>query len=219
MLISSSVIGGSSRSNSLKIFSNAGTILIMMNVKMPTATDDDDDRVDHRAFDFALRAIRDRSWKSARRCRMTSSAPPASPALIMLTYRRLKTLGALGHRFARASSPPSISSHESSSEFLSRPGFCCPSRIRRLRRIGRPASCRIESCRVNVVEILRLHAADGEAALLLAAWPSSAFLRRLLDRDLRDEVAHLANRRLGFFFGRRLDHVLDLRPVASIASN
>ena len=26
----------------------------MMNVKMPTATDDDDDRIDHRAFDLAL---------------------------------------------------------------------------------------------------------------------------------------------------------------------
>ena len=38
MLTSISVIGGSSRSNSLKILRNAGTILIMMNVKMPTAT-------------------------------------------------------------------------------------------------------------------------------------------------------------------------------------
>ena len=29
---------------------------------------------------------------------MTSNAPPASPALIMLTYRRSKALGRLGHR-------------------------------------------------------------------------------------------------------------------------
>ena len=32
------VIAGRSCLKSLKIFSNAGTILIMMNVKMPTAT-------------------------------------------------------------------------------------------------------------------------------------------------------------------------------------
>ena len=38
MLISSCVGAGSSASKSLKIFSNAGTILIMMKVKMPTAT-------------------------------------------------------------------------------------------------------------------------------------------------------------------------------------
>ena len=38
ILISTLVIAGSSVSKSLKIFSNAGTILIMMKVKMPTAT-------------------------------------------------------------------------------------------------------------------------------------------------------------------------------------
>ena len=37
--ISMIVIGGSSVSKSSKIFTNAGTILIMMNVKMPTATE------------------------------------------------------------------------------------------------------------------------------------------------------------------------------------
>ena len=35
-------------------------------------------------------------------------------------------------------------------------------------------------------------------------------MRAFFDRDLGDEVAHLANSRLGFFFGRRLDHVFDL---------
>jgi hypothetical protein len=32
----------------------------------------------------------------------------------------------------------------------------------------------------------------------------------LLDRDLGHEVAHLADRSLGIFLGRRFDHVLDL---------
>ena len=40
---------------------------------------------------------------------------------------------------------------------------------------------------------------------------ASAFLRLFFDGDLGDEVAHLADRRLGFFLGRRFDHVLDLR--------
>ena len=38
MLMSSCVIAGSSASNSSKIFSNSGTILIMMNVRMRMAT-------------------------------------------------------------------------------------------------------------------------------------------------------------------------------------
>ena len=86
---------------------------------------------------------------------MTSSAPPASPALIMLTYSRSKALG-LFDIASRSVAPPSISSQTSIRQFLKRPGLHCPSRIRRLRRIGRPASCRIENCRVNVVRALLL---------------------------------------------------------------
>src|SRR5436305_13538690 len=51
-----------------------------------------------------------------------------------------------------------MSSTTSSSEFLSTPGLHWPWRIFRLRKIGRPASCKVESCRVKVqsclVEIL-----------------------------------------------------------------
>ena len=47
--MSSSVIAGSFISKSSKIFSNFGMMKIMMKVKMPTATDDDHDRVDHGA--------------------------------------------------------------------------------------------------------------------------------------------------------------------------
>ncbi len=47
-----------------------------------------------------------------------------------------------------------MSSTTSPSEFLSTPGLHWPSRIFRLRRIGRPASCRVESCRVKVQSCL-----------------------------------------------------------------
>jgi hypothetical protein len=58
-------------------------------------------------------------------------------------------------------------------------------------------------------QLARLDAAEHEAALLLGAG-GVGFLAALFRRDLGDEIAHLANRRLGFFFGRRFDHVLDL---------
>ena len=56
---------------------------------------------------------------------MSSSAPPASPALIMFTYRRLKHLGLLAMP-SESVEPPSISSQVSSSEYLSRPGLGLP---------------------------------------------------------------------------------------------
>ncbi len=47
-----------------------------------------------------------------------------------------------------------MSSTMSWSEFFSTPGRHWPSRIFRLRRIGRPASCKVESCRVKVQSCL-----------------------------------------------------------------
>ena len=51
-----------------------------------------------------------------------------------------------------------MSSTMSWSAFFKTPGLHWPSRIFRLRKIGRPASCKVESCRVKVqsclVEIL-----------------------------------------------------------------
>src|SRR6185503_16898687 len=85
---------------------------------------------------------------SARRRKMTSKAPPASPALIMLTYRRLKHLGDLDIDSERVA-PPSMPSQTSIRAFLRPPALACDSRILRLRRIGRPASCRMESWRVK----------------------------------------------------------------------
>ena len=125
----------------------------------------------------------------------------------------VEALGALGHRLRRAWSRLRSRRTTSSSEYLSRPGLGWPARIRRLRRIGRPASCRIESCRVNVVRSLAIRRRRRRSRA--SSWPPVG--RRpscgLLGRDLRDEVAHLTNRRLGFFLGRGLDDVLDLlRP-------
>ena len=50
--------------------------------------------------------------------------------------------------------PLSMSSTTSASEFFRTPGLHCPSRIFRLRRIGSPASCRVESWRVKVQSCL-----------------------------------------------------------------
>src|SRR6478609_9208753 len=120
---------------------------------------------------------------------MSSSAPPASPALIMFTYSRLKHFGLLAMPSERVE-PASISSHVSSSEYLRRPPLACPAKIRRLRKIGKPASCKIESCRVNVVRSRDRTPPNTNPRFFLAP-AVSAFLR-------------------GFFFGRRFDHVFDL---------
>ena len=105
-----------------------------------------------------------RSWNSASRCKMISNAPPASPALIMLTYSRLNALGHLAMP-SESVEPPSISSQTSIRLFLKRPGLLWFSRIRRLRKIGRPASCRIESCRVKAVRTLELTPPIAKARL------------------------------------------------------
>ena len=89
-------------------------------------------------------SMRDFSLKSARRRRMTSRAPPASPALTMLTYSRSKHFGCLANDSLNVM-PDSTSSTTSMRAFLRMPGFIWCSRMRRLRRIGRPASCRVDS--------------------------------------------------------------------------
>ena len=51
--------------------------------------------------------------------------------------------------------PPSTSSATPPMIALSNPGRCCCSRICRLRKIGRPASWRVESWRVKLTSCLR----------------------------------------------------------------
>ena len=62
----------------------------------------------------------------------------------MLTYKRLKTFGLLAIA-SLSVDPPSISSQTSIKAFFSLPGFWLFSKIFKLRRIGKPASCRMES--------------------------------------------------------------------------
>ena len=154
----------------------------MMNVKMPTATDDDDDRVDHRAFDLALERFG--SFLELGQALQNDFQRTARLAgLDHVDVQAVEGLGALGHRLGERRARLRSRRRRPSGVFLRRPGLgCWPSRIRRLRRIGRPASCRIESCRVKVVSTLRADAADGEAALLLAAlaFSAAAFLRLFL---------------------------------------
>ena len=59
---------------------------------------------------------------------MISKAPPASPALIMLTYRRLNALGDLPMA-SESVAPASISSQTSMRLFFRAPGFDCCSRM------------------------------------------------------------------------------------------
>ena len=61
---------------------------------------DDGDRIDHRRLHLAL-SLTDFSMYCARRCRMVSRIPPASPAATMLVKRSLKIFGCLRIESAR----------------------------------------------------------------------------------------------------------------------
>ncbi len=82
--MSTCVAAGNGRLKSAKIFWNFGMMKIMMKVKMPIAT-----RTTTVGYTMAPVILRLRLWafslKSARRWRMTSRAPPASPAFTMFT--------------------------------------------------------------------------------------------------------------------------------------
>ena len=93
------------------------------------------------------------SENSARRLRTTSSTPPSSPALTMLTKRRLKILGC----WASASEkvlPPSMESDNSPRISFRVRLRSCFSRTRSPRRSGRPASTSVANWRVKVVRTL-----------------------------------------------------------------
>ena len=141
---------------------------------------------------------------------MTSSAPPASPALIMLTYRRLKHLGLLAMA-SESVEPASISSQTSIKRVLeaARLGLAFQNpQAAQNRQAGVLQDRELPGEGGEIA--CELTPPNDEAALLLAAGLLRGLLAALLDGDLGDEVAHLADRRLGFFLGRRFDHVLDL---------
>ena len=93
------------------------------------------------------------SMNAASRARMMSSTPPASPALIMLTYSLSKALGCLASA-SENEDPVSKSSATSPVMFLSAEGFIWLERILMLRTMGSPASMSTESCSVNCVSCL-----------------------------------------------------------------
>ena len=103
--------------------------------------------------------------------------------------------------------PVSISSQVSMSAFLSLPGLELCSKIRKLRRIGRPASCRMASCRVNAQMCWSYHPRSQRD---VSSFDRASLSLPLLHLNLGDEVAHLTYRGLRFFFVRRLDNVFDL---------
>ena len=95
---------------------------------------------------------------------------------------------------------------------LKLPAFCCSSRIRSDRRIGRPASCSVESCRANCVTYLTLTLAPAPRRFLAlaAALLPPRLGGRGLGADLRGEVPHVADLADRFLFAQGLDLVLDL---------
>ncbi len=137
---------------------------------------DDDDRVDHRALDLAFerlgpllelgQALQNDFQRTARLA-----------GLDHVDVQAVEGLGALAMASERVD-PPSISSQTSIRLFLSGPAWHCASRIRRLRKIGKPASCRIESWRVKVVSTLLLTPPMANARLRPPlALSAAAFLR------------------------------------------
>ena len=148
------VAHGSVIPNSSKIFLNFGMMDTMMNTRMHTAT-----KTTTAGYTIAPMILDLRLWafsrKSASRCRITSSAPPASPARTMFTYSLLNALGCLPSA-SDSAEPDSTSSTTSIIAFFSALGFIWRSRMRRLRSTGRPASWRVENCRVKVTSIFCL---------------------------------------------------------------
>ena len=115
------------------------------------------------------------SMNSARRFSTTSSTPPSSPALTMLTKSRLKTLGC----WARASEkvlPPSMASASSPMMPLSVGFRSCFSSTRRPRSSGRPASTSVANWRVKVVRTLDLTRPPRPGILMLRLTLSPALL-------------------------------------------
>ena len=87
-------------------------------------------------FRFSFCAL---SMNAARRWRIVSSTPPASPAFTMFTYSRSNAFGCLESASDRLE-PLSTSSATCPTMPLSAHGFICCSRIFSERTIGRPAS-------------------------------------------------------------------------------
>ena len=130
--------------------SNFGTTKIMMRSRIESVTVSDDRGVDQRALHAATQALRllheaREARTGSRRARRRSRRP--SPCSSRGCRRRCRC-------FAMASDsgdPLSTSSVTSTMTLLKGPRSICPSRIFRLRTIGRPASCSVESCVVNSV--------------------------------------------------------------------
>ena len=108
-----------------------------------------------------------------------------------------------------------MSSTMSPREFLRTPGLHWPSRIFRLRKIGRPASCKVESCRVKIQSCLVLIRPIVNDFFFFRppffaeapAWPFLGLLG-----DLGDEESLLANELLRFLLSRSIDRILDFPP-------
>ncbi len=85
---------------SSKIFLNFGMMNTMMNVKMPTATDDDDGRVDHRADDFALERL-GLFFEFRKALKNDFQGTAGLAGLDHVHVEAVEALGMLGHRLRK----------------------------------------------------------------------------------------------------------------------
>ena len=177
---------------------------------MPHGEDDDRDRVDQGALDLAFQRFGP-FLELGQTLENDFQGTARLAGLDHVDVEPVEGLGRLWPWPRRAWTRLRSRRRRRSGRFSGRRAAIAPARIFRLRRMGRPASCRIESWRVKVVSVLRFDAAEGEGLALFCRLSSgAAWLPALLDGDLRDEVAHLPDRRLRLVLAGRLDDVLDL---------
>ena len=111
-----------------------------------------DDRVNQCAADFALERF-GALQEVGKTLQDDFQGTTRFAGLDHIHVQPIERLGRLGHRFGQRGTGFDLLA-DIHQRVLKRPPLACPSRILKLRRIGKPASCRMDSCRVNAVRCL-----------------------------------------------------------------
>src|SRR5208282_949920 len=152
----------------------------------------------------------DFSLKSARRCRIASRAPPASPALIMLQYSRSNALGCLEN--ASESVCPLSMSYHVAQRVLEHPRLALALEDLQAAEDRQAGVLQGRELAGEGAKMLGRDLADRERLL---APPATSLGGRLADLlrllgDLGDEEPLLPDELLSLFLGRGVNRVLDL---------